>query len=189
MRFRRFRLPAALLGASLASVLVACGTSSGLPAAYIENTVDTISLYALDGTPLSAPSGFNVATNQVLRTDRTSVFDIAFNITPTGTPVLLPTGALGLGVASGIAVSSTSFDGVTSAPQSGYADSIAVPVDSGMVAVLRSRPSQCIYGAIVYYYGKVQVLQIDTTARRIDLQVLVNQNCGYRDLEPGIPIR
>jgi hypothetical protein len=53
--------------------------------------------------------------------------------------------------------------------------------------VLRSRPSQCIYGAIVYYYAKVQVLHIDTVARRIDLRVLADQNCGYRGLEPGIP--
>jgi hypothetical protein len=32
-------------------------------------------------------------------------------------------------------------------------------------------------------------LAIDTVARRIDLRVLVDQNCGYRDLEPGLPRR
>jgi hypothetical protein len=187
MRFRCFHSLSVLLVTSLALGLAACGTTSGLPAAYLENAEDTISLFALDGTPLSAPSGFSIVINQALRTDRTSSFDFAFNITPSGDAVLLPTGALGLGQASGIAVQSIPFESVTTAPQSGYTDTMAVHMDSGSVAVIRSRPSQCIYGAIVYYYGKVQVLQIDTVARRIDLRVLVDQNCGYRDLGPGIP--
>jgi hypothetical protein len=41
----------------------------------------------------------------------------------------------------------------------------------------------------VFYYAKIEVLAIDTIARRIDLQVLVDQNCGYRGLETGIPPR
>lgn len=189
MRFRRFRLPGALAAAALAIVIAACGNTSGLPAAYLDNTEDTVSLFALDGTPLSAPSGFNVINNEVLRTDLSSSFDIAFNITPNGQAVLLPTGPLGLGRASGVAVVSTPFDSITLAPPSGYTDTAAVAVDSGSVAVLRSRPTSCIYGVVVYYYGKVEVLQIDTVARRIDLRVLVDQNCGYRGLEPGIPSR
>jgi len=103
--------------------------------------------------------------------------------------VLLPTGALGLGRASGIQVQSASFDSVKTAPTGAYTDTLPVPVDSGTVAVVHSRASQCVFGAIVFYYGKVQVLAIDTVARRIDLRVLVDQNCGYRDLEPGIPRR
>jgi hypothetical protein len=41
----------------------------------------------------------------------------------------------------------------------------------------------------VFLYGKFEVLAIDTTARRVDLRVLVDQNCGYRGLEPGFPSR
>ena len=36
-------------------------------------------------------------------------------------------------------------------------------------------------------YGKLEVLQIDTVAHTITFQHLVDQNCGYRGLEPGIP--
>jgi len=170
-------------------VTAACDATTGLPPATFTNVVDTISLYALDGTPLSAPSGYNLAGNQVVRTDRAIRFDFAFNITPAGQAVLLPTGAMGLGRSSGIQLQTLPFDAVTIAPTTVYVDSLAVPLDSGTVAVLHSQATTCVFGAIVFYYGKVEVLAIDTVARRIDLQVLVDQNCGYRGLEPGIPRR
>jgi hypothetical protein len=53
--------------------------------------------------------------------------------------------------------------------------------------VAHSRASACSFGSIVFYYGKFEVLAIDTLARRIDLQALVDQNCGYRGLSPGFP--
>jgi len=28
---------------------------------------------------------------------------------------------------------------------------------------------------------------VDTTARRLDFEILVDQNCGYRGLELGLP--
>lgn len=179
------------LGALAASFVIAaaCGTSTGLPAASFSNGVDTVSLYALDGTPLTAPSGYNIASNSVLRTDRFTTFDFAFNITAAGQPVLLPTGALGLGRSSGIQVQTVGFDAVTVASTNVYVDTSAVPVDSGTVAVVHSRAASCSFGAVVFYYGKIEVLAIDTVARRIDLQVLVDQNCGYRGLELGIPRR
>ena len=177
--------------AALAAVCVvaACDNSNGLPTASNANAVDTVSLYALDGTPLPSPSGYNVASNSVVRTDRFTTFDFAFNITPAGQAVLLPTGAMGLGQSSGIQVQSIAFDAVTEAPGGAYVDTTAVAIDSGTVAVVHSRAVQCSYGAIVFYYGKIEVLAVDTVARRIDLQVLVDQNCGYRGLEPGIPRR
>lgn len=168
--------------------VAACGNSTGLLPATLPNVVDTISLYALDGTSLTLPSAYVIQSKSVVRTDQVSNFDFAFNITPAGQAVLLPTGALRLGVASGIQVQSAPFSSITTAPTTRYADSLAVPVDSGTVVVVHSRPASCIAG-IVFYYGKIEVLAIDTTARRIDLQVLVDQNCGYRGLEPGLPSR
>jgi hypothetical protein len=180
---------AALAALVAALTVTACGTTSGLPTASIPNVVDTVSLYALDGTPLPAPSGYDVQYKVVVRTDRFASFDFAFNITAAGQPVLLPTGALGLGRSSGIQVQSVGFDAVTLAPTSAYVDTTAVPVDSGTVAVVHSRSTGCAFGAVVFYYAKIEVLAIDTVARRIDLQVLVDQNCGYRGLELGVPRR
>jgi hypothetical protein len=187
MEFRCFRVPGALFVTSLATLLAACRSSTGLPAAAVSNVEDTVSLYALDGTSLSAPSGFSISGNQAVRTDHTSAFDFAFNITPTGTALLLPTGAVGLGVGSGIAKVSTPFGSLTLPPDTGYADSTGVQADSGLVAVVRSRVAQCYFGTLASYYGKIEVLQVDTIARRVDLRVLMDVNCGYRGLEPGLP--
>jgi len=189
MRIRLLRHSLCSLVSALAVVAAACDETIGLPPAAFTNVEDTVSLFALDGTPLAAPSGYNIQSKTALRTDQTTSFDFAFNFTPAGAAVLLPTGALGLGRGSGIQVQRVPFDSVKTAPSGAYADTLPVAVDSGTVAVVRSRATQCVFGAIVFYYGKVQVLAIDTVARRIDLRVLVDQNCGYRDLEPGIPRR
>ena len=63
-------------------------------------------------------------------------------------------------------------------------------MDSGTVAILHSRPvsfPRCPF--VVFFYAKLQVLRVDTLARRIDYNILVDQNCGHRGLEPGIPKR
>jgi hypothetical protein len=192
MRIHLSRFSLVSLVSALAVVAAACGETSGLPAAGLANAEDTVSLYALDGTPLSAPSGYNIPTKTALRTDQTTAFDFAFNLTSAGEAVLMPTGTLGLereSGRSGIQVQGVPFDSVKTAPSGAYVDTLPVAVDSGTVVVVHSRPSQCLFGATVFYYAKVQVLTVDTAARRIDLRVLVNQNCGYRDLEPGIPRR
>jgi hypothetical protein len=186
-----------LTGASLASLalglltITACG-DTGLQPGIDANVVDTVSLYALDGTALDLPSAFSIAKPNAVRTDLTSSFDFVFNITRGDTAVFLPTGALHLGIGSGIQVQTASFDAITIAPGGVYVDSLPVVVDSGTVLVVRSRPvsqsalSVCVTG-IGYLYAKLQVLAIDTLARRVDLEVLANQNCGYRGLTPGNP--
>ena len=188
-----------LTAASLASLafglltIAACGNSTGLPTGQ-QNVIDTVSLYALDGTALDLPSAFRVVKPHAVRTDLESDFDFAFNITPAGQAVLLPTGALHLGIGSGIDTVTASFDAITVAPGGPYIDSLPVPVHSGTVAVVHSTPisssaaSVCLTG-IGYFYAKLQVLAIDSIARRIDLQVLANQNCGYRSLAPGFPTK
>ncbi len=188
MRFPRS--PRAALGAlSALTALAACGTTTGLPPAHIVNVVDTVSLYALDGTPLTAPSAYDVELLRTVRTDVTTAYDFIFNIDTAGRALLLPTGAAGLGKQSGLRVESVSFDAVTDAPTSGYVDSTAVAVDSGTVAVVRSRPIQCSFGVVVFLYAKIEVLKIDRVARRLDFRILADLNCGYRQLQPGLPTR
>ena len=182
----------AVLATGLLAV-AACG-DTGLQPGGDPNVIDTVTLYAVDGTALDLPSGFSIATPHAVRTDLTPNFDFVFNITPAGQAVFLPTGALHLGVGSGIQVQKASFDAITIAPGGLYADTSAVAVDSGTVAVVHSRPvtqssvSFCFSG-VGYLYAKLQVLAIDTLARRIDLKVLANQNCGYRSLTTGRPTR
>ncbi len=186
-----------LTGASLASLIfglltvLACG-NTGLQPGLNVNTIDTVSLYALDGTALDLPSAFRIAAPHVLRVDQSSDFDFVFNLTAGDSAVLLPTGAVGLGIGSGILATkaNTPFDAVTVVPGGVYIDSLPVHVDSGTVAVVHSRAISCpVTASFSFLYAKLQVMKIDTVARRIDLIVLTNQNCGYRSLEPGNPTR
>jgi hypothetical protein len=178
------------------AIAAACGDPLGVPPPGVPNRTDTVSLYALSGTPVTTPSGYLIFFRQVVRTDQTSLgLDFAFDIDSAGRPVLLPTGALGLPRASGILRTLHAFDSVTVAPTGDYQSDSAVVVDSNAVMILHSRPQGCSFSpqAVFVFYAKLHVLAIDTTSgpngRRIDFEILNNVNCGYRGLEPGLPKR
>lgn len=180
--------------AGAVALTTGCGDDLGLPAAAIPNRTDTVSLYALSGTPVWSPSVYIIGFRQVARSDQSSTgFDFAFDIDTAGRPVLLATGALGLGRQSGIQRTLHAFDSVTVAPAGNYQGDSAVAVDSNDVMILHSRPLVCSFGITSIYYAKLHVLAIDTSSgangRRIDFEILNNVNCGYRGLEPGLPKR
>jgi hypothetical protein len=177
---------------AVALVLAAACDDSLLPQPVFENRVDTVSLYALSGTPVSQPSAYAIFELSSIRTDRAqNGFDFAFDIDTVGRALLLPTGALRLGRGSGIQLTATKFDSLKFAPTSNYQLDSAVVVDSGDVAILHSRqPRNCAF-FVQGFYAKLHVLAIDTTSgpngRRIDFLILSDINCGYRGLEPGLP--
>jgi len=185
-----------ILRAALAAALVvaACGPDvTGLLPAIYPNRTDTVSVYALTGTPVSTPSAYLIVGRQVVRTDQNSSFDVAFDIDSSGHAVIMPTGAMKLGRQSGVQVTTTLFDSVKTAPSSGYQIDSAVVLSVNSVAILHSRAVQCSsdLSPVHNYFAKLHVLDIDTTSgpngRRIQLEVLTDINCGYRGLEPGLP--
>ena len=180
--------------AAIALILAAaCGDPFGLPQAAIDNRVDTLSLYALSGTPVASPSGYSMQFRQAVRTDQSTGFDFAFDIDSTGRALLLPTGALKLGRQSGIQLTTTQFDSIKIAPTSKYQLDSAVVVDTGSVAILHSRPVTCSFGIAAVFYAKLHVIEIDTVSgpngRRMQIEILTDINCGYRGLETGLPRR
>lgn len=173
-------------------VAAGCGDSLGLPPPATPNRTDTVSLFALSGTPVWQPSVYIIGYRQVARSDLSAAgFDFAFDLDSSGRALLLPTGALGLPTGSGIQLTQHAFDSVTIAPSGGFNNDSATVVDSGSVAILHSRPLTCSFGITSIYYSKLHILRIDTTAaeRRIDFEILDNVNCGYHGLEPGLPRR
>ena len=178
----------------LAVVAVAACGDIALPAPAYENRVDTVTLYALDGTPVYSPSAYDLEFRQVVRTDQNTGFDFVFNIDSTGRAVLLPLGALKLGTnLSGIQRTNQKFDSITFAPTSGYKLDSAVVVDSNAVALVQSRPLTCSFQLTTAYYAKLHVISIDTTSgpggRTMKFEILTDINCGYRGLKPGLPPR
>ncbi|HYL54229.1 MAG TPA: hypothetical protein VEU73_01490 [Gemmatimonadales bacterium] len=165
-----------------------CSNATGLPAPLFPNVVDTVSLWALRGTDITLPSAYTLSGAAQVRTDQTTGFDFAFDFDSIGEPALFPLGTLNLGQLSGLEHVTTAFDAITLAPTSPYVFDKPLAVnDTGMVVLIRSRPLTCSFGATVSLYAKLRVLAVDTTARRLDMEILVDQNCGYRGLQPGNP--
>lgn len=169
--------------------VVACGDPNTLPPVQFDNVVDTTELFALTGTGIGSPSGFDVVAAKPTRTDLNRAFDFAVDLAADGTLLIVPAGALGLPDEAGVLVSNQTFDGLTSAPLDDYVSDTVVAVATGDVVVLRSRNSGdlCSVGSSLPRYGKFHVLAVDAQTRAVTLEFLVNRNCGYRSLLPGTP--
>jgi hypothetical protein len=92
---------------------------------------------------------------------------------------------------AGTLVRSESFDDVTRAPLEDYVTDSTRVITEGMVLVGRSRSSSVgcpITVGSLPRYAKLEILEIDDDARTLTLRLMVNLNCGYRDLVEGIPV-
>ncbi len=183
---RTIRRLSALLPLALAA---ACSDNNGIGDATELNVVDTVTLGALEGTPISTPSGYRISTGPV-RTDQTVDFEFAYNVRRLDDGlyqrVLLPRGALGLSstdqVNPGLQRREESFDDIVRAQSNGYVSDSAVPIQVGERYLVRSRVI-CSIG--VPLYGKLEILSFQDST--VTFQVLANQNCGFKDLLPGLP--
>jgi hypothetical protein len=151
-------------------------------------------LWALSGTPIAKPSAYLISGREAVRTDVSPFFDFAFDIDTAGRAVLLPTGALKLGRNSGIQRVDVPFDSIHIAPLTNYNRDSATVVAADDVVLTHSIPLQqgCSFGLPgTAYFAKMHILTIDTTSggegRRIDFEILVDVNCGYRGLDTGLP--
>ncbi len=191
MSFARLMFGPAVLGVVLFSA--GCDNTLALPPATVPNIIDTVTLHALQGTPINTASGFDVTLRLTARTDRQSEgFDIAFDIDDEGRGLIFTTGALGLNVSSAIQASDRAFGDILIAPLEDYTldSAIVVGVDSVFIVRSRSTTLGCVFflGQLPRY-GKFHVLDLNLDTRQITLENLVNINCGYRSLEFGIPTR
>lgn len=157
------------------------------------NFVDTLTLYALRNTSIRLPSAFSLLDLVPVRTDTTPAFDFAVDLPTDSTVRIYPTGVLNLPSGPGLQILDRTFDDVRSAPLDGYITDDSVTVGTHQVFVVRSRSTvrsgfeACLFFAAVPRYGKFRILAIDPIERSIVLESLVNLNCGFRGLEPGIP--
>lgn len=176
------------LGLLAAAALLTACSEDELPAATIANKVETFTIGALLSTPVGTASGFRVSGASLVRTDLSSSYDFLYDIDAVVGPAFYPAEITGVIPPSdanpGLLLTTTPFDSIHSAKSNGYVTDAVVPVDSGSVLYLRSAVS-CGIG--VPNYGKLEVLSIDTAAHTLTFQVLVNDNCGYRGLDVGIP--
>jgi hypothetical protein len=170
---------------------LACSDSTGLPDPTLTNVERTETLYALVGTPVATPSGYALEGGRRIRTDLSDQFDFAYNIEPDGRHVFVPRAALGIEpentVNPGLQPRSESFEAITVAPSNGYITDQVVPLELGGRYAVRSRITCLALG--VPKYGKLEVISFDDLTRTVTFRILVDDNCGFRGLEPGLPDR
>lgn len=184
MRFRT------LLAFATATLLAACSNSNLLPVASTPNDLVTVTLGALRSTPVGTPSGFSVVASGAVNTAGAGggSFDFLYDIDPVQGPAFYPAEAAGVVPPSstnpGLKRMHVPFDSIKVADLNGYVNDTLVTVDSGDVFLVRSA---IVCGQGVPQYGKLEVLGIDTAAHEVTFKVIVDENCGYRGLLPGIP--
>lgn len=186
----------AVLSLLFAGLVAACDNPFAILPASITNRVDTVEVYAVNGTPLDKPSGYVMASRLPLRLgiDLAAYnFDFLYRIDPTAGPQFVPYGALAPSTVNtttsgraGFIETSTPFDAIREGEQVGYNVDQPVNLSVGKTFYVRSGlPNGCFLG--IPYYGKLEVISFDSAARSVKFRILVDINCGYRGLEPGLP--
>lgn len=184
----------AILGVVLA--VSACSDPTRLLANF-DTITDTLDVYALTGSPAAFPTALVTPSHTVVRADAGLSFDVAFDIDGSGRALLYPFKTIvdpqyadALGRRVGIRVMPVQFDSVLRAPTSGYNYDSATVMPEGSVAVIQSyRYSECAYDISKIIYSKIVIDDVDAAARRVTFRILVDPDCGFRDLAPGRPKR
>lgn len=185
-------LPALLLG------LAACGSDLTLPPAQLPVTQQVITLSAITGTPVGTPSAYSMITLSEIRTEQSSSFDFAFDIGIDSTfglgrkgdtiAVLLPRGAVGFVPDGGLLWTLSEFDSIRVAPHDGYENTKPTRIRAGDVVIAASRLQQCEFGILSPRYAKMEIQSIDVVLRVAVIRLVIDPNCGYRQLTSGIPV-
>ena len=186
---------AALLAAAL--TLSACGEETLGLRAYSAVEFDTLSAYAMSGTPISFPAAYSAESGIVVRVDPTIAFNVAFDLLAPGRVQLVPARRIsaqrvvnGLPSAParlGMQRIKGTFESMTKAPVDGYAYDSTFSVAPGEGVVLEIAADACSYSLISQRYAKLVVDSIVPARRQVYFRGVRDPNCGFRSLQPGIP--
>jgi hypothetical protein len=176
------------------TVLNACGNVASLTAT-IPTYTDTLSLWALSGTPPSYPSAISIPARQIVRVDGFAGFDIAFDIDNNGKTVVYP---VKLVVASpggsrpvGLQKIPRAFEDVPAAPTTGFQTDSSLTIAPGETVVVESPHNGsgdiCQFSISPNLYAKIAVDSVNLASRIIYLRMGFDPNCGFRSFSTGIP--
>jgi len=185
----------ALLATMVVAVFLnACGNPTSLTAS-LPTSVDSLSVFALSGTPPSYPSGISIIARQPVRVDGFASFDVALDIDAAGHAVIYPpklvvaspggSRAVGLQKVPGL------FDSVLVAPKDGYEADSALVLSPGQVVVVKSPHNAssdlCVFAISPNIFAKIAVDSVNLASRTLYLRLGLDPNCGFRSFATGIP--
>lgn len=185
MRARLLALTVAVLAA------VACEDITRSIEPNIEVTEDTVTVFTLRGSPVSAPTALDLFRLRALRVGEAGqLYDIAID-TSGAAIVLYPSQLIdNEALPTGILEVTSPFEDITEAPTQGYVDTAAVSILPGETVIVRARNvcSGNIPGRD-FFYAKVQLLELGSSAghRTARFRIRTNPNCGFRSFADGLP--
>jgi hypothetical protein len=185
---------AILAAMSVAVVLNACGDPTSLKATNL-TTVDTLSVFALSGTPPSYPAGVSILAAQAVQVDGFGLFDVAFDVDASGNAVVYPPKLVVNSLAGprpvGLLKIADTFESVLEAPQAGYATDASVALAPGQTVVMQSAHNGssdiCQFALTPYIYAKITFDSVNVATRTLYLRMGVDPNCGFRSFASGVP--
>lgn len=176
-----------------AALLSACGDPAGLKASLL-NSVDTLAVFALSGTPPNYPSGIAFLSRQPVRVDGFANFDVAFDINADGNAVIYPVRlVVAAGASRAVAMQKipASFETVVEAPKDGYQANSALVLRAGETVVVQSVHNQgsdlCQFAINPNIYAKLAVDSVKLDSRTVYLRMGLDPNCGFRSFADGVP--
>jgi hypothetical protein len=154
-------------------------------------TEDTLTVFPLRGSPLSAPTALDLFTLRTLRVGETNVlYDLAVDTAGTGA-VLYPSQLIDSeSPATGMLEVASTFESILEAPTAGYQDTAAVSLGIGETVIVRAR-NLCAGGfpGRDFFFAKIQLLDFGMSSgfRTARLRIRTNPNCGFRSFADGLP--
>ena len=175
------------------ALAAACACTGGTDlVANIDTVLYKSALFAMNGTPLGAPTAINTSLAATVRIQSVYDFDVAFDLDASGKTVVytqrrvgLPLGSAGRQV--GLQLLTAAFGAVTQAPSGGWVFDSTLTVTPGQVIALRTATPACQFEISPYLYSKLMVDSLNVATRRIWVTTLTDPDCGFRDLVPGRP--
>jgi hypothetical protein len=185
---------AILAAMSVAVVLNACGDPTSLKATSL-TTVDTLSVFALSGSPPLYPSGVSVLVGQPVPVDGFAIFDVALDVNAAGNAVVYPPKLVVNSLAGprlvGLLKIAGSFESVLEAPKTGFVTDASVVLAPGETVVIQSAHSGsgdiCQFALTPYIYAKITLDSVNVANRILYLRMGVDPNCGFRSFASGVP--
>jgi hypothetical protein len=177
------------------AVLNACGDPTSIKASA-PTSVDSLSVFALSGTPPSYPSGISLLARSPVRVDGNANFDIALDINSDGDAIVYPVKQVvaipGASRAVGLQKVPVGFDALLEAPKDGYhVDSTAFVVHPGETLVIQSQHNFsgdiCQFALNPNIFAKIAVDSVHLPSRTLYVRMGLDPNCGFRSFATGIP--
>lgn len=181
----RFGLALTVIVAALAG----CGDPVRIRAQF-DTVTDTVTVFAITGTPVIAPAALSTVRHEAVRIETTRDFDVVFDIDAQGRAVLYPVQLVGGSPGrTGIQATTQSFDAIDEAPRSGYVRDSATVLGVGEVVLIEAEPVFCLSSIQSTIYSKLIIDEIDLATRSVRVRMVVDPNCGFRSLAEGLPER